>query len=83
MPEDADDSDMGESGTGMRIWEPIAESHWAMESKSSSWSSSLRFLGGRFRLRKSAFDSYSVACEAFSERKPLVLRLLGFRIKLL
>jgi hypothetical protein len=85
-PKDADDTDMDESGIGMRIWAPIARPHRDMESKSSSsssYSSSMCYLGCRLRFRKSAFDSYSVACETFWEKKTLLLRLLGFRIKLL
>ena len=77
---DADNRDMEESGSGLRTWDPIAKPQWDMESKSSS---SLRFLGCRFQFRKSAFDSYAAACEAFSEKPLLLLRLLGFGIQLL
>ncbi|KAK9926384.1 hypothetical protein M0R45_023617 [Rubus argutus] len=39
------------------------------------------FIGCRFRLR-SAFDSYSVACEAFSERRFRLIPV-GVKIKML
>lgn len=68
---------MGESGVGVSIARSIAQQSWDLNSNSSEKMASVEC-----RLRFSALDSYSIACEAFSEQVPL-LKSIALRITLL
>lgn len=54
---------MAELGLGFRMLDSVARQNSDIESGSAE----MLLIGCRFRFR-SAFDSYSVACEAFSEQ---------------
>lgn len=71
---------MAESGIGFRMFNCVASRNFDIESGSAE----MLFIGCRFRFR-SAFNSYSVACEAFSEQliRPRFLCQFGVEIKLL
>lgn len=62
------DAQMGENRVGIMIWKPIHNRNLVMELKSRESKMSLFIFGCRFRFQ-SAFDSYSVACSAFSEHQ--------------
>lgn len=68
-PNDAE-SAMAESRIGLTMWSSVANRNSGTEFR-DMW-----FIGCRFRLR-SAVDSYSVACEAFSEHRLLLIPVGG------
>ena len=68
---------MGESRVGVSIARSIAVKSWDLISNSLGKMASVEC-----RLRFSALDSYSVACEAFSEQVPLS-NSIALRIMLL
>ncbi|TQD73038.1 hypothetical protein C1H46_041436 [Malus baccata] len=61
---------MAESRIGLTMWSSVANRNSGTEF-GDMW-----FIGCRFRLR-SAFDPYSVACEAFSEHCGNLILVVG------